>query len=979
MSTPRRWARRAVLALAGSGLTAAGVGGTFAGGALGAEAPASTTGASESPSPPVTETSPQAPTPSQGGVDPSTTTSTTPPPSSASTTPASGSTAPSNTSTVPSGTATAPSAPAADTQQAPMVVVQRSQRTTSGRRRGASVTGSGKGGATGGGQVGSGATGKGEGAAQSAPGTVPAGTPNGVAPAPQTAGGEPNPALPTLATLLSGSAVSAQALDFYRIPLFLLPVYQAAAFQYDVPWQILAAINEVETDYGTDLSVSTAGAVGWMQFMPATWLRYGVDATSAGYADPYNPVDAIFAAARYLHAAGASHDLRGAILAYNHSQEYAESVLLRARLIASYPRTVIATLTGLVDGRLPTAGARLAPGMGAGLAAETAPAGPNGSAAASSSLSTGNSAAGGPSSATAGAAPAGAPPSPLAVGAQAVGSAATAHSSRAGSGAARATAGVGGGVGGVPGSKPPPPPRVAAARAQEAANAPAKRSQLSEILGAPNAPVVAVEDGRIVHLGRSHMLGRYLVLRDIYGDVFTYAGLGSIAPRYRPIVPREDRLGLADVSGDASASSSSQGGGAIQGGSVQAGSARAASAGGEPVQDPAPTLPASAGHQSPLTLKVKAHAPHPLAPVSAPVEPEGENAPAGMGRVRLFAHPSNPIARAIAARSARSTGAGRGGWRALRAGSIVSQGTVLGHLDTPTGANAGTLRFAVRPAGDNGTIDPQPLLANWRQLGVALHPKGSRATATLLGATAQDALEMSKGELQSAVLSDPGIQLDACGRRDVASGAVDRRVLAVLEFLSRSGLQPTVGALRCPPGGDSPAGLSVASSADAASTLRAVSSLRAEAHRDGYAVDISAINGIPIAGHQGPGTVTDAAIRTLLALRGQFAPHRIVSLMSYPEDPSTQALATAWDHIHIGFLPPHPAVARAAARDHPSAAAPLAVTGDLSEAQWSQLIARIAALPKPTVAVAPSSAAIRDPQAAPTNRGLGARGLAAGG
>ena len=102
----------------------------------------------------------------------------------------------------------------------------------------------------------------------------------------------------------------AQALDFYRIPLFLLPIYQAAAVQYGVPWQILAAINEIETDYGTDLSVSSAGAEGWMQFMPATWLQYGVDALNAGYADPYNPVDAIFAAARYLNAAGAAHNLQ---------------------------------------------------------------------------------------------------------------------------------------------------------------------------------------------------------------------------------------------------------------------------------------------------------------------------------------------------------------------------------------------------------------------------------------------------------------------------------------------------------------------------------------------------------------------------------------------------------------------------------------------------------------------------------------------
>ena len=94
--------------------------------------------------------------------------------------------------------------------------------------------------------------------------------------------------------------------------------------QYGVPWQVLAAINEIETDFGTDLSVSSAGAVGWMQFMPATWLQYGVDALDAGYADPYNPVDAIFAAARYLRAAGASSNLKAAILAYNHSEEYVE-------------------------------------------------------------------------------------------------------------------------------------------------------------------------------------------------------------------------------------------------------------------------------------------------------------------------------------------------------------------------------------------------------------------------------------------------------------------------------------------------------------------------------------------------------------------------------------------------------------------------------------------------------------------------------
>ena len=75
-------------------------------------------------------------------------------------------------------------------------------------------------------------------------------------------------------------------------------------------WEVLAAINEIETDYGRNLNVSSAGAVGWMQFMPSTWDRYGVDANGDGGTDPNNPVDAIFAAARYLRAAGAQDDLR---------------------------------------------------------------------------------------------------------------------------------------------------------------------------------------------------------------------------------------------------------------------------------------------------------------------------------------------------------------------------------------------------------------------------------------------------------------------------------------------------------------------------------------------------------------------------------------------------------------------------------------------------------------------------------------------
>jgi hypothetical protein len=825
-----------------------------------------------------------------------------------------------------------------------------------------------------------------------------------VAPAPQVVAAQAG----TLASVLGQSAVSAQALEFYRVPLFLLPIYQAAGIQYGVPWQVLAAINEVETDYGTNVSVSSAGAVGWMQFMPETWLQYGVDALGAGYADPYNPVDAVFAAARYLHAAGASSNLHTAILAYNHSDAYVESVLLRAKLIASYPQSVIATLTGLTEGRLPVAGARIA-------------ADPSTSALALS-----------PSSATAGAVPVEASASPVAP---------------------------------APGAAPAPAPSTAAASAANAASAPAaKRGKAGEeprfidLLGTPAEAVTAAEDGRIVKLGRSHKLGNYLALRDIYGDVFTYAGLGSIAPRYHVLANPVDQRLRAHGGGNAEAGvgggATAKAGAAAKGGAnVKAGgnaktgagvgaspSAAVASAARAGAHDPKPTLPASAGSH-PLTLHVKASKGH------AAVEAEEQSlsgagaVPAGMGRVRLYAHPGNPVARVAAARAAaRSNGQsdGHGGrWLPLRLGSIVSQGTVLGHLkgapgqgavpsegavlgqgavpsqesasgqgaasgqgsasglgaasgqgsasgqgaahlSVPLGSHAlGTLggasaarsvrlRFAIRPAGDTTTIDAGPILANWRQLDVALHPKGAKGGLDLLGATAAQVFLMSQSELERTVLSDPGIEIYACGRQDIASGAIDGRVLATLEFLSRSGLRPTVSALRCGHGEFTTSG-------------------NVSEHYFGDAVDISAINGIPIAGHQGAGSIADVTIRALLTLQGRFVPHQIISLMKYPEASNTLALPDHWNHIHVGFRPvgsaPTPApgatdaAAHSAGKAGQPAPSPLAVTPELSAAQWDQLIARIATLQQPTVSAKPSSAAIRDPQAAPTNHDLGSRAL----
>ena len=75
----------------------------------------------------------------------------------------------------------------------------------------------------------------------------------------------------------------------FRVPLFLLPIYQAAGIQYGIRWEVLAAINEIETDYGRNLNVSSAGALGWMQFIPSTWRMYGVDANKDGKQGPLQP------------------------------------------------------------------------------------------------------------------------------------------------------------------------------------------------------------------------------------------------------------------------------------------------------------------------------------------------------------------------------------------------------------------------------------------------------------------------------------------------------------------------------------------------------------------------------------------------------------------------------------------------------------------------------------------------------------------
>ncbi|MFI4989675.1 MAG: lytic murein transglycosylase [Solirubrobacterales bacterium] len=844
----RRIWRALISAIAGGGLTAAGLG-PLSGGALAAENWTGSESEGTGTTPTETTTGGETPTPSPTPTTSSTPTSSTPAP-----TPSTSSTpTPAPTSTGPGETTrdAEVKAPAKPSAKGPAVVLQRRQKVTESKPSSSTTS------------------------TQTAATPKPAPANSNVAVPPQVIAAQEE----ALAAELAGSAASAQALSFYRIPLFLLPIYQAASVQYGVPWQILAAINEIETNYGTDLSVSTAGAVGWMQFMPATWIQYGVDALNAGYADPYNPVDAIFAAARYLRAAGAANDLHGAILAYNHSEEYVKSVLLRAKLISSYPKNVIATLTGLTDGRLPVTGKRVAWGA---LSSAPSP----------SAIASG-------SSATAGAG--------------AVAGKTTAKLSAPRTGNAI-----------TPGSSAAPAPTAAAATAGKAAKHP-PALQLVDLMSAPNASVVAAQDGRVVKLGSSKKLGKYLILRDVYGDVFTYAGLGSIASHYpRPKTPKTPTLGTSSGAPGSQAAKTS---------------------------DAKPTLPATAGHHAPVTLKVKQRAAKAAGSVGASAgSGAGEPELPSTGKVRLFAHPGNPDALASAAKHKRSSSAGR--LLPLRAGSIVSKGTVLGRVRTPANATAGHLRFAIRPGGDQTTIDPRPILKNWTQLSAALHPQGAGGENDLLGATASGVFLMSKEELERTVLSDPGIDIYQCGRQDIASGKIDKRVLAVLAFLSRTGLKPTVSALQC------------------GHSEMTVSGFVSE-HFTGDAVDISAINGIPIAGHQGAGTITDLTIRTLLTLQGEFVPHQIISLMQYPGAPNTLAMAEHWNHIHVGFRPsaaqlPLNAQAAQSAAAGKAAPTPVIVPSELSTTQWNQLVTRIGALPAPKVTAKRSPAAITDPKGAGT-------------
>ena len=111
----------------------------------------------------------------------------------------------------------------------------------------------------------------------------------------------------------------------------LLDYYREAEGRFGVAWEVLAAVNHVESKFGRVRSASYAGAQGPMQFIPSTWAAYGLGG------DVHDPHDAIMGAANYLRASGAPHDYRRALYAYNPSNAYVDAVMAYAEQMMDDP------------------------------------------------------------------------------------------------------------------------------------------------------------------------------------------------------------------------------------------------------------------------------------------------------------------------------------------------------------------------------------------------------------------------------------------------------------------------------------------------------------------------------------------------------------------------------------------------------------------------------------------------------------------
>ena len=177
-----------------------------------------------------------------------------------------------------------------------------------------------------------------------------------------TAAGAALAAVPLVIVLLAASMLaSAQpgadadlggkptALARRGIPVDYLAWYSGAAQGCPgLPWSVLAGIGKVESNHGRSrlpgvrTGANSAGAEGPMQFLPATFAEFAVNADPGHRLTPYDPADAIYTAARMLCVDGArggtDAGLQQAIFAYNHADWYVTDVMTWA---ARYARAAV--------------------------------------------------------------------------------------------------------------------------------------------------------------------------------------------------------------------------------------------------------------------------------------------------------------------------------------------------------------------------------------------------------------------------------------------------------------------------------------------------------------------------------------------------------------------------------------------------------------------------------------------------------------
>ena len=172
--------------------------------------------------------------------------------------------------------------------------------------------------------------------------------------------------------------------------------------------------------------------------------------------------------------------------------------------------------------------------------------------------------------------------------------------------------------------------------------------------------------------------------------------------------------------------------------------------------------------------------------------------------------------------------------RPLREGSQVVAGTLLGRVGDERAGLAPHLNFSIRPAGRGApTIDPKPILDGWKLLeATALYRVADKDPFATDASSISEILLLSKEQLARRVLADRDLEIYECGRQDIATGQIDRRLLAMLEYLVGRGYTLTITSLKC-----------------GHSTL--TTSGNVSEHTIGSAVDIAAINGVP--GDRPPG------------------------------------------------------------------------------------------------------------------------------